>query len=837
MAKPVFDSSAGTTGTGTSSSAALNHAAKVKVLIVVSYIGTTAPNSLTIGGVSILSNLVTAKVSQSTNMSVSTYWADVAAAANDTIAVGFASSTRHSWSAISLTNAGLGSVNLENIVTANGSGATAQSATATPGAGTTDRLLVGLSGAVQSANATGSLAAAPGNSETERKETELAGSASLRAVGSQIETYDSATSRAVTTTWSKTSATIQWAHVALGVKGEVSPTVALNSPTDASSGSNTTPTLNFTGTDGNGDSLEYEVQICNDSVFPLNISDNFNDNSIDGAKWVASWASSGTIDESGGKIIITPAASSAGDWNNIATINTFDFRGSSAQVKVTQVANGDIETVLHIRKPDESASRYIYQASGNLLVSAWDSGILASIAYNSTTMAYWRICESGGTTYYQYSQTGIAGSWTTLYSEASPDFVASVRIVLETVEPVSNATPGAAWFDDFNIIPSGVFIDALSASDAGFTSGHPFASGSAIDYTVQSSLSAGTYYWRARAIDPSGSNAWGAWSSVRSFTITTGFIIQDANSSSSADNITLSRNGGDLIIQDSGSLASDDNVILIGNFIVQSSVSVSTSDNVVINRNGGDLIISDSNSVSSADNVSLIGNLIIQDSTSLTSADNFTISRNGGDFSVQNAGSPSLADNLTLIGNLVIQNATSASSSDNVILVRNGGDLTIQDSTSLSSVDTPTLISGPGSFVIQDAVSATNADNLGLTRNGGDLIINDAGSTAGADNFSLIGNFLIQDSNSSSSSDNLVLARNGGDFSIDYAASLASADNFSLSIGSGLFEIQNSGSVSSIDNVVIFPPLPDFYKKIILVDTGEIAVWVTSNVYIHAPPH
>lgn len=33
-------------------------------------------------------------------------------------------------------------------------------------------------------------------------------------------------------------------------------------------------------------------------------------------------------------------------------------------------------------------------------------------------------------------------------------------------------------------------------------------------------LSAGTYYWRVRGIDPSGSNSYGAWSATRSFTVT-----------------------------------------------------------------------------------------------------------------------------------------------------------------------------------------------------------------------------------------------------------------------------------------------------------------------------
>jgi hypothetical protein len=43
----------------------------------------------------------------------------------------------------------------------------------------------------------------------------------------------------------------------------------------------------------------------------------------------------------------------------------------------------------------------------------------------------------------------------------------------------------------------------------------------AIAFTVQAgdALSAGTYYWRVRALDPDGANTYGAWSSTRSFTV------------------------------------------------------------------------------------------------------------------------------------------------------------------------------------------------------------------------------------------------------------------------------------------------------------------------------
>lgn len=56
----------------------------------------------------------------------------------------------------------------------------------------------------------------------------------------------------------------------------------------------------------------------------------------------------------------------------------------------------------------------------------------------------------------------------------------------------------------------------------------PFPSGDTISFTVPGggALTNGTtYYWRARGIDPSGSNTYGSWSSTRSFTVSTGSVL------------------------------------------------------------------------------------------------------------------------------------------------------------------------------------------------------------------------------------------------------------------------------------------------------------------------
>lgn len=89
----------------------------------------------------------------------------------------------------------------------------------------------------------------------------------------------------------------------------------------------------------------------------------------------------------------------------------------------------------------------------------------------------------------------------------------------------SEKYPDLFWIDGEEEVFD-VTVDVVSGTDAGFSGSpdntDPFTSGQQVTYTVQSALSVGTYYWRVRGIDPSGSNGYGEWSTTRSFDITSG---------------------------------------------------------------------------------------------------------------------------------------------------------------------------------------------------------------------------------------------------------------------------------------------------------------------------
>jgi len=105
-------------------------------------------------------------------------------------------------------------------------------------------------------------------------------------------------------------------------------------------------------------------------------------------------------------------------------------------------------------------------------------------------------------------------------------------------------------------------LDKVSTSDAGFLNTinggdpHPFNSGDKVSYTVQdiNALTAGTYYWRARGMDPTpGSNAYGAWATMRSFTISgaapapTVTSVTGENPQTTAGGKSITINGTDFV--------------------------------------------------------------------------------------------------------------------------------------------------------------------------------------------------------------------------------------------------------------------------------------------------
>jgi len=298
----------------------------------------------------------------------------------------------------------------------------------------------------------------------------------------------------------------------------ISPTVSLNSPTDASSSADTTPTLDFTGTDTEADSIEYQVQIDTVSTFDsaagVVIDDSFTT----------------TPDNNDNLYSVQPRVGqsfiSGGGTLEQAVFQLVKFSGSPTgnAVATLYAATGLFGTAQNL--PTGSA----LATSDNFDVSTL-TGSLQDITFTFTGAN--RYAMVAGTNYFiavEYS--GGDGS----------NFLRVGGVLTNTPQHpgIGVVYNGSTWgqnnrFKDVYFI---VKIDApllnkVSETDAGFvnpdTGGdtHPFNSGENIQYTVQAgdALANGTYYWRVKGLDPAGSNIYGSWSSTRSFTIDTGGAV------------------------------------------------------------------------------------------------------------------------------------------------------------------------------------------------------------------------------------------------------------------------------------------------------------------------
>lgn len=342
-----------------------------------------------------------------------------------------------------------------------------------------------------------------------------------------------------------------------------SPTTALNSPADSATGVSTTPVLDFTGTDADGNDVRYNVQVATGSFADITRTTLTNGNQ-------------------NGTLTSVDTASVSPSANKLQLLSFSVRNGSNVTPTISSVTGCNLtwELVDSIAF-DTSASSlrklFVYRALG----SSPTTGAITIDLGGTDTDVTWSLEEFTG-----MDTSGTNGSGAIVQSTTNKDeagSASSLTVTLGAFSSEANATfgvfgtgndtdghvvgsgftlagnsPGAgvnglSTTTEFRLdndtsvdmtLTSGVqfggiaieiknavqpLIDAVSGTDSGFANPDnggdtdPFTSGENIQYTVQSALSNSTvYYWRVRGIDPSGSNSYGAWATARSFTVTAG---------------------------------------------------------------------------------------------------------------------------------------------------------------------------------------------------------------------------------------------------------------------------------------------------------------------------
>ncbi len=189
-------------------------------------------------------------------------------------------------------------------------------------------------------------------------------------------------------------------------------------------------------------------------AYILSLRDPFDGIVLNTVKWTDASFNGAVLSLSGGKLICTPKVSTSNTGAEADSVSSYDLTGGLAVVTVLQTVILGGATYFYLFA--DANNKVFFQCDGTpqtlkaIKVVATVQTTVASVTYDSVAMKYWRIRESVGVTYWEYSADGL--SWVELTHANNPITVTAVKVGLEGYDFTSESGQGAAWFSNFNII-------------------------------------------------------------------------------------------------------------------------------------------------------------------------------------------------------------------------------------------------------------------------------------------------------------------------------------------------------------------------------------------------
>ncbi|HKV35091.1 MAG TPA: IPT/TIG domain-containing protein [Pyrinomonadaceae bacterium] len=238
------------------------------------------------------------------------------------------------------------------------------------------------------------------------------------------------------------------------------------------------------------------------------VSDNFNDNSIDTAKWDTTLFSGFTntnvpLAETSQQLEIGPLLTTVNDsaYRGVRTLNTYNFSGAYSYVELVKAPESNTSAFAMFTVGNNVDNYYRMYVSGGTLFGekkiAGSKSALFSISYDLTNHRFLRIRHDATTGNVTLDtapgSSGVPGTWVQRYTETWNTSISTSAIIFEvkggTSVPQANA-PGKVIFDNFEAAtnsapaPTVTAISPTSGSTSGGTSvtitGTGFSSGATV---------------------------------------------------------------------------------------------------------------------------------------------------------------------------------------------------------------------------------------------------------------------------------------------------------------------------------------------------------------------
>ena len=196
------------------------------------------------------------------------------------------------------------------------------------------------------------------------------------------------------------------------------------------------------------------------------LRDDFDDGVIDPARWVIDYPRTDiSISEDAGRLTLAVAANAPPGGSVLRSAQTFDLTGSQVVVEVFTTARPQVavEFFLTLNYADRIQFN-VFQ--GFLNTYLWGPGGQSNRAeepYNPTLHRWWRIRHDAEANLLHWETSPDGAWWKTHRSEAPPFPITSLAVLLDIWPVASIAAPVRAQFDNLNLPPAPLRLDASAA--------------------------------------------------------------------------------------------------------------------------------------------------------------------------------------------------------------------------------------------------------------------------------------------------------------------------------------------------------------------------------------